>query len=50
MPALMSMCANASATAAPPMSFFISAMPDPDFKSRPPLSKQTPFPTKVRRG
>jgi hypothetical protein len=48
--ALMSMCASASATAAPPMSFFISAMPELDLMSRPPLSKHTPLPTRVKRG
>ena len=43
----MSMCASASATAAPPMSFFISAMPELGLMSRPPLSKHTPLPTSV---
>ena len=46
----MSMCASASATAAPPMSFFISAMPALGLISRPPLSKHTPLPTRAMRG
>ena len=36
--------ASASAVAAPPMSFFISSMPDAGLMSRPPVSKVTPLP------
>ncbi len=46
----ISICANASVHAAPPISFFISSMPAEGFRSSPPLSKQTPFPTRVTRG
>ena len=49
-PASITTEANAKAMAAPPMSFFISAIPDDGFKSSPPVSKQTPFPTTVTRG
>ena len=42
--------ASPSAVAAPPMSFFINRMALDGFKSRPPLSKQTPLPTSVTLG
>ena len=42
--ACMISCAKASACAAPPMSFFISAMPGLDLISSPPESKHTPLP------
>ena len=44
------MCANASAVAAPPMSFFMLSMDDSGLMSRPPVSKQTPLPTREMRG
>ena len=43
----MIMCANAITLADPPISFFIRAMLAAGFKSNPPVSKQTPLPTKV---
>jgi hypothetical protein len=46
----MIMCASASTLAAPPMSFFISNIALSGLMSRPPESKQTPFPTSVTRG
>ena len=49
-PSSISIRAVASATAAPPMSFFISTMPADGLRSSPPESKQTPFPTSVTRG
>ena len=49
-PASITKEANARAMAAPPMSFFISAMPDDGFKSSPPVSKHTPLPTRVTFG
>ena len=42
--------ASASACAAPPMSFFISRMPEEGLMSSPPESKQTPLPTMAIRG
>ena len=42
--------ASVSAVAAPPMSFFISSMPDAGLMSRPPVSKVTPLPTSVTFG
>ncbi len=36
--------------AAPAMSFFISRIPEALFRSSPPLSKHTPFPTRVTLG
>ena len=41
---------SAMACAAPPMSFFISRMPDAGLMSRPPVSKLTPLPTTATRG
>ena len=46
----MIMWARARTWAAPPMSFFIKSMPPDGLMSSPPLSKQTPLPTKVTRG
>ena len=46
----MTSSAKASAEAAPPMSFFISAMALPGLMSRPPVSKQMPLPTMVTLG
>ena len=43
--ARMTSSAKASAAAAPPMSFFISAMALPGLMSSPPVSKQMPLPT-----
>ncbi len=37
-------------TAAPPISFFMIFMPEEGLRSRPPLSKQTPLPTRVSLG
>ena len=48
--ACMTSWAKASAEAAPPMSFFISAMALPGLMSRPPVSKQMPLPTMVTFG
>ena len=47
---LISKWASASATAAPPMSFFMRAMPELGLMSKPPLSKHTPLPINVTRG
>ena len=44
------MPASAKTLAPPPMSFFIIFMPVADFRSRPPVSKQTPLPTSVNLG
>ena len=44
--ASMTSCASASATAAPPMSFFISSIDAPGLMSSPPVSKHTPLPTR----
>ena len=49
-PVFINMFASASATAAPPMSFFMSAMPAPVLMSKPPLSKHTPLPTSTTCG
>ena len=49
-PRAMIMCASAKAVAAPPMSFFMLSMPVSGLMSRPPVSKQTPLPTRVTRG
>ena len=46
----MSMRANASTSAAPPMSFFMRIMPLAGLMSRPPVSKHTPLPTSVTSG
>ncbi len=46
----MIICASPSTVAAPPMSFFISSMPDDGLISSPPVSKQTPLPTSVSVG
>ena len=46
----MIMSASASAAAAPPMSFFISSIAASGLMSRPPVSKETPLPTRVTRG
>ena len=46
----MTMCASASAAAAPPMSFFMISMALGGLMSRPPVSKQMPLPTSVTRG
>ena len=46
----MTRSAKASAAAAPPMSFFISAMALDGLMSRPPVSKQMPLPTIVTLG
>ncbi len=46
----MTSCASASVHAAPPMSFFISAIPADGLMSRPPVSKQTPLPISVTFG
>jgi hypothetical protein len=46
----MIMAASPSALAAPPMSFFISAMLLDDLMSSPPVSKHTPLPTTVTLG
>ena len=43
----MIICARPSTQAAPPMSFFMVAMPAEFFKSNPPVSKQTPLPMSV---
>ena len=40
---------DANAVAAPPMSFFMLSIVDSDLMSRPPVSKQTPLPTKTSR-
>ena len=48
--ARMTSSAKASAEAAPPMSFFISAMALAGLMSRPPVSKQMPLPTIVTLG
>ena len=48
-PASMIMWARPSTLAAPPMSFFISSMPEAGLMSRPPESKHTPLPTKRQR-
>ena len=42
--------ARPSMIAAPPMSFFISRMPEAGLRSSPPLSKHTPLPTSVTLG
>ncbi len=42
--------ARPSMIAAPAISFFISRMPAAGLRSRPPLSKHTPLPTKVTFG
>ena len=44
------MPATASTQAAPPMSFFMVSMAADGLRSRPPVSKQTPLPTKVTSG
>ena len=49
-PAIMIIRARPSVVAAPPISFFISFIPVGGFRSRPPLSKQTPLPTIVTFG
>ena len=49
-PAAITIRPSARAWAAPPMSFFISRMPDEGFKSRPPVSKVTPLPTSTSAG
>ena len=46
----ITMCASASAAAAPPMSFFMISMALAGLMSRPPVSKQMPLPTSVTRG
>ncbi len=46
----ISMRASASASAAPPMSFFMRIMPLEGLMSRPPVSKHTPLPTSVTSG
>ena len=46
----MTMSASAIAAAAPPMSFFISAIEASGLRLRPPVSKATPLPTMVTRG
>ncbi len=48
--AAITICASASTLAAPPMSFFMISMPLDGLRSRPPLSKQTPLPTRVTLG
>ncbi len=42
--------ASVSAVAAPPMSFFISSMPEAGLMSRPPVSNVTPLPTSATFG
>ena len=42
--------ARPSTVAAPPISFFINPMDAEGLMSRPPVSKQTPLPTRVKRG
>ena len=49
-PACMIAWPSASVIAAPAMSFFIIRMPEAGFRSRPPVSKHTPLPTKVTFG
>ena len=46
----MIMWARPRTLAAPPMSFFISSMPEDGLMSRPPVSKVTPLPTSVTFG
>ena len=46
----MIMRASAMAVAAPPMSFFMSSMAASGLRLRPPVSKQTPLPTRVTLG
>ena len=46
----MIICARPRTVAAPPISFFISPMLPPGLRFSPPVSKQTPFPTKVSVG
>jgi hypothetical protein len=46
----MIICARPRTLAAPPMSFFMSAMPEAGLMSSPPVSKQTPLPTNVTFG
>ena len=48
--ACMIIWAKPRAVAAPPMSFFIRAMPEAGLMSRPPVSKHTPLPTSVTLG
>ena len=48
--AAMILWARPNTLAAPPMSFFISSMPEAGLMSRPPVSKQTPLPTRVTLG
>ena len=48
--AAMIMDARPSTLAAPPMSFFISAIELPGLRLRPPVSKHTPLPTSVTLG
>ena len=46
----MIMWARPRTFAAPPMSFFMRSIPEDGLMSRPPVSKQTPFPTSVTFG
>ena len=46
-PASIIIWANPRTWAAPPISFFIFSIPDAGLISSPPLSKQTPLPTRV---